>query len=148
MSLGRSAQSLPEVQEIVDEKPTDNIRTLVVDEDDYTEPLRYREKGSPWKLDNSANRAKQSAAAYLFARRLHEELGVPIGIIEGAWGGKPTPKSLEAARGVSFFGSVGMVTEFSRYYERFPETYEQIIPIVAETPGKNGTYWTTASICR
>ena len=42
-----------------------------------------------------------------------------------AWGGKPTPKSLAEAAGVKFFGSVGMVTEFARYYDRFPETYEQ-----------------------
>ncbi len=41
------------------------------------------------------------------------------------WGGKPTAKALEEAKGVKFFGSVGMVTEFSRYYERFPDTYEQ-----------------------
>ncbi len=40
-----------------------------------------------------------------------------------AWGGKPTPASLEAAKGLRFFGSVGMVTEFSRYYERFPQAY-------------------------
>lgn len=42
-----------------------------------------------------------------------------------AWGGKPTPQSIEEAKGVKFFGSVGMVTEFSRYYERFPQTYDQ-----------------------
>ena len=42
-----------------------------------------------------------------------------------AWGGRPTAESLEAAAGVKFFGSVGMVTEFSRYYERFPRDYEQ-----------------------
>ena len=44
-----------------------------------------------------------------------------------AWGGKPTAQSKAAARaaGVKIFGSVGMVTEFSRYYEQFPETYEQ-----------------------
>lgn len=42
-----------------------------------------------------------------------------------AWGGKPTPKTREEAQGLKFFGSVGMVTEFSRYYERFPQTYEQ-----------------------
>jgi hypothetical protein len=42
-----------------------------------------------------------------------------------AWGSKPTPQSLEQARGSKFFGSVGMVTEFDRYYERFPQTYEQ-----------------------
>jgi len=40
-----------------------------------------------------------------------------------AWGGTPSPKSLETAAGIAFFGSVGMVTEFARYYERFPENY-------------------------
>ncbi|HEY5915200.1 MAG TPA: hypothetical protein VJA21_31795 [Verrucomicrobiae bacterium] len=42
-----------------------------------------------------------------------------------AWGGTPTAKALEEASGLKFFGSVGMVTEFARYYERFPETYER-----------------------
>lgn len=42
-----------------------------------------------------------------------------------AWGGTPTARSLAEAQGLKFFGSVGMVTEFSRYYERFPQTYEQ-----------------------
>jgi hypothetical protein len=41
-----------------------------------------------------------------------------------AWGGAPTPASLEAARGVAFYGSVGMVTEFAAYHERFPTTWE------------------------
>jgi hypothetical protein len=42
-----------------------------------------------------------------------------------AWGGTPTPQALEDAKGVMFFGSVGMVTEFAEYYDRFPQTYEQ-----------------------
>ncbi len=44
-----------------------------------------------------------------------------------AWGGKPTAQSKAAAQqaGVKFLGSVGMVTEFARYYERFPETYDE-----------------------
>jgi hypothetical protein len=41
-----------------------------------------------------------------------------------AWGGTPTPESLEAARGVVFYGSVGMVTEFGAYHERFPAAWE------------------------
>jgi hypothetical protein len=41
-----------------------------------------------------------------------------------AWGGTPTPESLEAARGVAFYGSVGMVTEFAGYHDRFPATWE------------------------
>jgi hypothetical protein len=42
-----------------------------------------------------------------------------------AWGGTPKPESLQAAQGLKFFGSVGMVTEFSRYYEFDPKTYEE-----------------------
>lgn len=42
-----------------------------------------------------------------------------------AWGGLPNPQALRDAAGVRWFGSVGMVTEFSGYYERFPSTYEQ-----------------------
>lgn len=44
-----------------------------------------------------------------------------------AWGGGVTASRLEQARqaGVRCFASVGMVTEFARYYERFPETYEE-----------------------
>ena len=45
-----------------------------------------------------------------------------------AWGGKPTAESLrDRARGLKFFGSVGMGSRRirPRYYERFPQTYEQ-----------------------
>ncbi len=42
-----------------------------------------------------------------------------------AWGGLPTPDARKEAEGARWFGSVGMVTEFSRYYERDPATYEQ-----------------------
>jgi hypothetical protein len=42
-----------------------------------------------------------------------------------AWGGRPTPQVLQEAQGLTYFGSVGMVTEFARYHERFPQTYEQ-----------------------
>src|SRR5512137_685513 len=58
---------------------------------------------------------------YQAGRQTYEDYGATV----LAWGGKPTPKSLAEAQGLKFFGSVGMVTEFSRYYERFPQTYEQ-----------------------
>jgi hypothetical protein len=44
-----------------------------------------------------------------------------------AWGAKPTARSLEQNKGLRVFGSVGMVTEFARYYERFPDTYQQAL---------------------
>lgn len=60
---------------------------------------------------------------YQADRQTYETYGATV----LAWGGTPTPRSKAeaASAGVRFFGSVGMVTEFSRYYERFPQTYEQ-----------------------
>jgi hypothetical protein len=66
---------------------------------------------------------KRSDVVFMYQtdRQTYQDYGATV----LAWGGRPTQKSLEAAQGIKFFGSVGMVTEFSRYYERFPQTYEQ-----------------------
>jgi hypothetical protein len=58
---------------------------------------------------------------YQASRAVYEAYGATV----VAWGGTPSPKAREQANEVKLFGSVGMVTEFSRYYERFPSTYEQ-----------------------
>lgn len=42
-----------------------------------------------WSLCDSGSLPGYSAVAYFFAKKLHEELGVPIGVIKTAWGGKP-----------------------------------------------------------
>ncbi len=65
---------------------------------------------------------KRSDVVFMYEsdRQTYEDYGATV----LAWGGRPTPKSREAARGITFFGSVGMVTEFARYHDRFPETYE------------------------
>ncbi len=40
-----------------------------------------------WQLTNPENAKRFSAVAYTFARRLHRELNVPVGIIDSSWGG-------------------------------------------------------------
>lgn len=89
MTLAACARSIPEIGQFVDDATTDNIRMLRIDEADSPQPLSFRRQASSWQMDTSANRASQSAVAYFFAHRLHEALGVPVGIIEGSWGGKP-----------------------------------------------------------
>ncbi len=42
-----------------------------------------------WRAVTPQSVGSFSAVAYLFGRRLHQELGVPIGLIESAWGGTP-----------------------------------------------------------
>lgn len=45
--------------------------------------------GGSWSVCSPATVPKFSAVAYFFALELHRELGVPVGIINSSWGGKP-----------------------------------------------------------
>jgi sialate O-acetylesterase len=40
-----------------------------------------------WKLANPQNAGEFSAVAYFFAREIHKQLNVPVGIINSSWGG-------------------------------------------------------------
>ncbi len=40
-----------------------------------------------WKVCNQENVSDFSAVGYFFARQLHQTLGVPVGMINNAWGG-------------------------------------------------------------
>ena len=42
-----------------------------------------------WTLCSPESVPKYSATAFFFARKLHKELDIPIGVIKSAWGGKP-----------------------------------------------------------
>lgn len=74
-------------------------------------------------IAGSADVLKRSDVIFMYQaeRQTYADYGATV----LAWGGTPTPQSREQAKGVTFFGSVGMVTEFARYYERFPQSYEQ-----------------------
>ena len=89
MTLEACARKISAFHEIIATPATDDIRVLRIDEPDSPEPLTQRLKVSAWQVDTPVNRRRQSAVAYFFARKLHDELGVPVGIIEGSWGGKP-----------------------------------------------------------
>ncbi|QDV40747.1 hypothetical protein Enr13x_05830 [Stieleria neptunia] len=42
-----------------------------------------------WSVCSPDTLASYSAVAFFFARKLHQELDVPVGVIKSAWGGKP-----------------------------------------------------------
>ena len=58
-----------------------------------------------WTLCSPKTVPQYSAVAFFFARKLHTDLGIPIGIIKSAWGGKPveTFTSREALKTLELF---------------------------------------------
>lgn len=47
----------------------------------------HRTVAGSWQIATPAAAPKFSAVAFAFARRLHRELGVPVGILSASWGG-------------------------------------------------------------
>ena len=89
MSLASCAKKIPAIQQMVEETESRAIRTLRIGNPDTETPLADLPSPVTWQLDTPGNRRGQSAVAYFFARELHDQLQVPVGIIEGSWGGKP-----------------------------------------------------------
>jgi sialate O-acetylesterase len=64
------------------------IRFLVVEHDKQLSPKSDLLAGK-WKVCDTANVKEFSAVAYYFARKLHGDQQVPVGIIQSTWGGTP-----------------------------------------------------------
>ncbi|MDN3492733.1 sialate O-acetylesterase [Winogradskyella bathintestinalis] len=64
-----------------------NIRMFTVQRNMSMEPLN--DIRGNWQTAIPNNAKDFSATAYFFAKRLYEELNVPIGIIHSSWGGTP-----------------------------------------------------------
>lgn len=61
------------------------VRVLYVEKNLSTDTL----PSTGWHIADTTSLAPVSAAGYFFAKRLVEELGVPVGIISTSWGGSP-----------------------------------------------------------
>lgn len=80
-----------------------------------------------WTVTNATNANKFSAAGYFFARRLHKELGVPVGVITSTWGGTPVESwmSKEKIKSLAEFPETletlkeENISIFTDWYEKF-----------------------------
>ena len=81
---GYSNQPVIGSNETILNSANDNIRFLNTPRSSSITPL-YDVKGE-WKAASSATTGNFSATAYYFAKKLQAVLGVPVGIIQSAWG--------------------------------------------------------------
>jgi len=63
------------------------LRMYTVDRKPAAEP--QADVPGSWKVSGPQTVGSFSATAYFFGRRLHQELGVPVGLINSSWGGTP-----------------------------------------------------------
>ncbi|MEK6477577.1 sialate O-acetylesterase [Catalinimonas sp. 4WD22] len=64
------------------------IRLFTVERNTSYEPLEDLAQGT-WSQTSSETIGSFSAVAYFFGREIHQELDVPIGLINSSWGGTP-----------------------------------------------------------
>jgi len=63
------------------------IRLFIVQKKVSGEPLE--ECTGRWEVCSPVSVSQFSAAGYFFGKKLHDELNIPVGLIESAWGGTP-----------------------------------------------------------
>lgn len=98
LASGQSNMEMP-LEGFLPNEPIDNYKEEIAAAD-YAQ-IRYFDVGraiapapeisfgGKWNITNPETASQLSAAAYFFARKLHKELGVPIGVITSSWGGTP-----------------------------------------------------------
>ncbi len=82
-----SMNRVPDYAEILAEADFPQIRMFNAPTVTAVEPQADIE--ASWAVCSPETAPQYSAVAFFFARKLHRELGVPVGVIKTAWGGKP-----------------------------------------------------------
>jgi sialate O-acetylesterase len=83
------ARKLSEGKSLVDAANHPAIRFCRISEPSAPAPKEDLVKSGRWDVCQTKTVVKHSAVCFVFARRLHVELKVPIGIIDCSWGGTP-----------------------------------------------------------
>jgi len=65
-----------------------NLRLFLVPQDKKI-TIQDDIKGGSWRYCDSASVKTFSAVAYFFARKIHKDINIPVGVIQSTWGGTP-----------------------------------------------------------
>lgn len=86
-NMEMSAQSIYNSEEEIRSADYPEIRFFTVGTSTSLYPQEHL--SGTWKICTPETMKPFSAIGYFFARKLHKELGVPVGIINSSWGGTP-----------------------------------------------------------
>jgi sialate O-acetylesterase len=89
MTVDAMARDLKNVKADIAAADLSSLRFCRINENESTKPLVDLRKQSTWTVCNPTTVSGFSGVAFYFARQLHRELGVPIGIIDSSRGGTP-----------------------------------------------------------
>lgn len=89
MTVGAMVPELEKVKEDIATADMPAIRFCRINEPESTEPLSDLRRATTWTPCAPRTAANVSGVAFYFARRLHQELKVPIGILDTSRGGTP-----------------------------------------------------------
>ena len=95
-TTGEMARRLPQGKTMVETAKLPGLRFRRIHDRDSPVPKDDLAGGS-WDVCTPEAIANHSAVALVFARRLHEELKVPVGIIDCSWGGTPIEPYIPAS---------------------------------------------------
>ena len=70
-----------------DPEPRDCDAVRMITVTPYATMCRQSDFQGSWKVGKLTNVQRFSAAGYYFAKKLHDELGVPVGMVHTSWGG-------------------------------------------------------------
>lgn len=82
-----AAAGITNAEEAIAEAENENIRFFTVEHRTAASP--QQDLGGSWVSSTPETMEHFSAAAYFFGKKLQEELGVPVGLINSSWGGTP-----------------------------------------------------------
>ncbi len=88
-NVGSVAGKLPAVKEQIAAAKFPAIRFRKINDGESATPLSELRGRGAWSVCSPQSVSSYSAAAFFFARRLHEELNVPVAIIDTSRGGTP-----------------------------------------------------------
>ncbi|MCX6991725.1 MAG: 9-O-acetylesterase [Kiritimatiellaeota bacterium] len=81
-------------------------------------------QGSPWTLCAKQTAGGCTAVGFYFGRRLHSELGVPVGLINTSWGGT----LIEPWTPLGAFDTIPELAEYIAAFRKEVQIYRQSLP--------------------